>query len=84
MTSEPKCLQTSFSYDIKDVESQVHIKESYLSDSIVQMSKFNSSMHGSYHRQNELKEKLTALKGRAKLWCGEMGYNQIAFFFHQR
>jgi hypothetical protein len=38
-------------------------------------------MHGSYHRENELKEKLTALKGRAKLWCGEMEYKEIAFFF---
>ena len=38
-------------------------------------------MFGSYQRQNELKEMLTAFKGGAKLRCGEMEYNEIASVF---
>jgi hypothetical protein len=60
------------------VESQVDIKEPYLSVSAAEISKFNNSMYGSYRTENELKEKLTALKGRAKLWCGETEYNENA------
>ena len=40
-------------------------------------------MRGSYHRENELKEKLTALKELTELWCGEMEYNEVEFLFHQ-
>jgi len=53
MTSNRKCLQTSFPHDTKDVESQVDIKEFYLSFSIAEIRNFNDSMHGSYQRENE-------------------------------
>jgi len=83
MTSKPKCLQTSFPHGIKVTEFQVDVKEYYLSVSIAEISTFNNSMRGSYHRENELKEKLTALKELTELWCGEMEYNEVEFLFHQ-
>jgi len=48
---KPKCLQTSIPQDIKAAESQVDVKESYLSDPIAEISKFNNSMFGSYYRE---------------------------------
>jgi hypothetical protein len=49
------CVYKRHSLVIKAVQSQVDIKESYLSDSIAEIGKFNNSAHGSYHRKAEIK-----------------------------